>query len=122
MGETIYKPTVVRSDRGLSIAGTRITLYQIMDYIKANLPSEIIREHFRLTIKQTNDVLQYIENHRQEVEAEYEKIVKRSDEIRQYWQARNQKRFDEIAAKPPKPWQEKIRNKLQESRAMKNIK
>jgi len=34
--ETIFRPTVVRTNRGLCIAGTRITLYQIMDYIRAN--------------------------------------------------------------------------------------
>jgi hypothetical protein len=27
--------TIVRTSRGLSIAGTRITLYQVMDYVKA---------------------------------------------------------------------------------------
>ena len=40
-------PTVVRTSRGLSIAGTRITLYQIMDYLKANEPPEVIRDDFR---------------------------------------------------------------------------
>lgn len=27
-----FQPTVVRTERGLSVAGTRITLYAIMDY------------------------------------------------------------------------------------------
>jgi uncharacterized protein (DUF433 family) len=117
MEEMIYKPTVIRTNRGLSIAGTRITLYQIMDYIKANQPPEIIREHFRLTIKQTIDVLKYIENHRDEVEKEYEKIVKQANEIQSYWQAYNQMRFEEIAAKPKKQEYEKVWRKLEESRA-----
>jgi len=29
------QPTVVRTSRGLSIAGTRITLYSILDYVHA---------------------------------------------------------------------------------------
>jgi uncharacterized protein (DUF433 family) len=53
----LYQPTVVRTERGLTIAGTRITLYQIMDYLKAQEPVPVIREHFRLTIKQIEDVL-----------------------------------------------------------------
>ena len=28
-------PTVVRTERGLTIAGTRITLYDVMDYVTA---------------------------------------------------------------------------------------
>ncbi len=44
MSETAYfRPTVVRTNRGVSVAGTRITLYQIMDYIKDNEPPEVIR-------------------------------------------------------------------------------
>ena len=35
--------TVVRTDRGLSIAGTRMTLYQIMDYLKAEWPPKLIQ-------------------------------------------------------------------------------
>ncbi|MDM8550389.1 hypothetical protein QUF72_09935 [Desulfobacterales bacterium HSG2] len=41
--------TVVRTDRGLSVAGTRITLYSIMDYIRADWPPKLIRDRFYLT-------------------------------------------------------------------------
>ncbi len=107
------QPTVVRSSRGLSIAGTRITLYSIMDYIKAGRSPELIRDHFRLTIKQTADVLDYIKTHRAEVEAEYQQVLKEAEEERQYWKERNRERLAQIAAMPPKPGQEKIRAKLQ---------
>ncbi len=107
------QPTVVRSSRGLSIAGTRITLYSIMDYVKAGRSPELIRDHFRLTIKQTADVLDYIKTHRAEVEAEYQQVLKEAEEERQYWEERNRERLAQIAAMPPKPGQEKIRAKLQ---------
>lgn len=95
--ETIaYRPTVVRTDRGLSIAGTRVTLYQIMDYIKDNKPPEAIRDDFRLTIKQTADVMEYIQTHYDEVEKEYQKILKQSDDIRRYWSERNRDRYAKI--------------------------
>lgn len=39
MTETaVARPTVIRTSRGLSIAGTRITLYSIMDYLYAGWP------------------------------------------------------------------------------------
>ena len=47
--KTTQQPTVVRTDRGLSIAGTRITLYSIMDYVKADWPPKLIRDRFNLT-------------------------------------------------------------------------
>ncbi|KPA18642.1 hypothetical protein MHK_001140 [Candidatus Magnetomorum sp. HK-1] len=106
------KPTIVRTHRGLTIAGSRTTLYQIMDYIKAKLPVEIIREHFRLTIKQVEDILLYIQQHQDEVEAEYQKIKDQAESIRQYWQNRNERRFAEIASLPQKTEHQIIRDKL----------
>jgi len=112
MSETAYfRPTVVRTSRGLSIAGTRTTLYQIMDYVKDNEPTEVIRDHFRLTIKQTDDVMDYIRTHYDEVDKEYQKIVRQADEIRQYWSERNRERFAEIARSPE---HQKIRARLDE--------
>jgi len=40
------KTAVTRTERGLVIAGTRITLYQLMDYIQAGHPHSLIRQHF----------------------------------------------------------------------------
>ncbi|RLC14439.1 MAG: DUF433 domain-containing protein [Deltaproteobacteria bacterium] len=109
MSETVnLQPTVVRTDRGLSIAGTRITLYQIMDYVRAEEPPEVIRDHFRLTIRQTDNVLNYIRTHYDEVEKEYRRIVAQAEEIRQYWSERNRKRFAEIAERPRNPEHKKI--------------
>jgi hypothetical protein len=39
-------PTVVRTSRGLSVAGTRITLYSIMDCVVAGWPPKLIRDRF----------------------------------------------------------------------------
>jgi uncharacterized protein (DUF433 family) len=110
----VFSPTVIRTSRGLSIAGTRITLYQIMDYVKANETPEVIREHFRLTIRQTDDVLSYIKTHYDEVQKEYLKIVAQSEENRQYWYERNRERFDEIAKYSRNPEYKKIWAKIDE--------
>jgi uncharacterized protein (DUF433 family) len=105
--------TVVRTKRGLSITGTRITLYDIMDYLTEDWPPKLIQYWFNLTDQQISDVMDYIQNHRTEVEAEYQQVLQRAEEIRQYWSERNQDLFVELANKPPKPGQEELRAKLQ---------
>jgi len=110
---TTYCHIVRRRDRGLSVAGTRITLYLLMDYIKEGYPTKFVKGFFNLTEEQMVDVVNYIETHKTEFEAEYQLVLRKAEEIRQYWEERNQERFAQIAALPPKPGQEKIRTKLQ---------
>ena len=69
---TTTSNVVVRTGRGLTIAGTRITLYSIMDYIKADWPPKLIKDLFDLTDQQISGVLAYIEANRDEVESEYQ--------------------------------------------------
>jgi uncharacterized protein (DUF433 family) len=116
-GTSISRNTVVRTSRGLSIAGTRITLYDVMDYLSANWPPKLIRHWLDLTDQQMADVMDYIEHHRAEVEAEYQLVLQRAEETRQYWEARNRERFAKIASMPPKPDQEVLRAKLQDWKA-----
>jgi len=106
-------PTVIRTERGLSIAGTRITLYDVMDYVTAGWPPQLIRDRLDLTDQQMTDVMSYIDLHRAAVETEYYTILQTAQEIHQYWEERNRERLAQIAAQPPKPGQEAIREKLQ---------
>ncbi|NCR01199.1 MAG: DUF433 domain-containing protein [Microcystis aeruginosa L211-101] len=108
---------IIRTERGLTIAGTRITLYDVMDYLKAQYPPKLIREKLGLNDRQIDSALAYIETHCTEVEAEYQECLQTATEIRQYWEERNRERFAKIAAMPPKPGQETIRAKLQEWKA-----
>lgn len=118
MAETnIIRPTVVRTERGLSVAGTRITLYQIMDYVKAGKPSSVIRDHFRLTVKQTSDILRYIEIHKEEVENEYAQVLAYAEEIRQYWEERNREHFAKLKTVLTKPGREHLYAKLSAAKA-----
>jgi len=111
------QPTVVRTSRGLSIAGRRLTLYSILDYLQAGWPPHLIRDEFNLTDKQMTDVMEYIETHREEVEKEYQAVLQEAETNRQYWEARNRERQEHIAHAPPKPGQEEIRAKLQAAKA-----
>ena len=115
--DTQQQPTVVRTGRGLSIAGTRITLYNIMDGITAGWPPKLIQDRFDLTDQQIADVLAYIAAHQIEVEAEYQQVLRQAEETRRYWEERNRERFARIAALPPKPEQAAIRAKLAAARA-----
>jgi len=105
-------PTVVRTGRGLSIAGTRTTLYSILDYVHADWPPKLIRDRLNLTEQQITDALDYIAAHRADVEAEYQQVLHDAQEIRQYWEDRYRERLAAIAARPPKPEQAAIRAKL----------
>jgi uncharacterized protein (DUF433 family) len=104
---------IIRTERGLTIADTRITLYDVMDYFTAGYPAKLIREKLCLTDAQVNAVLSYIETHQAEVEAEYQQVLQIAEENRQYWEERNREHFARLAEIPPKPGQEAIRAKLQ---------
>ncbi|MBW4542898.1 MAG: DUF433 domain-containing protein [Symplocastrum torsivum CPER-KK1] len=108
---------IIRTERGLSIAGTRITLYDVMDYVTAEYPPKFIRGMLNLTDEQVNAALFYIEANRAEVEAEYQTVLKEAEEIRQYWEERNREHFARIAAMPPKPGREALWAKLQAQKA-----
>jgi uncharacterized protein (DUF433 family) len=102
---------VVRTERGLTISGTRITLYDVMDYLKAKYPSKFIRDAFNLTDQQIDAVLAYIDAHQAEVEAEYQEVLQIAAENRQYWEAYNRDRFAKIAVAPQTRY-EAVRAKL----------
>jgi uncharacterized protein (DUF433 family) len=106
--------TVVKTERGLTVAGTRTTLYQIMDFLKANYPPEEIMSCFRLTIRQMTEIMKYIETHRDEVETEYQQVVSLADTNRRYWEERNKEHFEQIAKMPLNSEHSDLRRKLYE--------
>lgn len=112
-----HLPTIIRTERGLTISGTRITLYDVMDYVTAQYPPKFIRTLFDLTEEQINAALSYIETNRSEVEAEYQLVLDQSEENRQYWEKRNREHFDRVAAIPPRPGREALWAKLQAQKA-----
>ena len=108
---------IIRTERGLTIAGTRITLYDVMDYVTAQYPPKFIRAMLSLTDEQIDAALSYIQTHRVAVEAEYQTILQEAEELRQYWEEQNRELFAKIATQPPKPGTEAIRAKLQAAKA-----
>ncbi|MGK7926652.1 MAG: DUF433 domain-containing protein [Spirulina sp.] len=106
------KPVIIRTERGLTIAGTRITLYDVMDYVVARYPAEFIRLLFDLTEAQIEAVLSYIEDNRDKVEAEYRMVLEQAEESRLYWEKRHQEHFARLKPRPSQPGREKLRAKL----------
>ena len=116
MGD-IPNQTIVRTERGLSIAGTRITIYQLMDYLKANWPTPQIKNLFKLTDDQMEGVLRYIDEHQSEVEAQYQEVLKSAEKNRAYWEERNRERLLAIAKLPPSPGKEAIHAKIKKRKS-----
>lgn len=114
--------SIIRTDRGLTISGTRITLYDIMDYVTEQYPAKFIRAMLGLTDEQVDAALSYIETHRQEVETEYQIVLKKTEELRQYYEQQNRDLIARIAAKPPKLGTEAIRAKLQAEKVKHQLK
>ena len=108
---------IIRTERGLTISGTRITLYDVMDYTNAQYPSKFIRGLFNLTEEQIDAALAYIEANRAEVESEYQIVLNEAEKLRQYYEERNRDLIARLATKPPKPGMEAAWEKLQAQKA-----
>ena len=109
--------TIIRTERGLTISGTRMTLYDVMDFLKAEYSPKLIRNKFNLTDDEINAALSYIEANRAQIETEYQQVLQTRAEIRSYWENRNRERFNRIAMMPHKPGQEALWAKLEEQKA-----
>ena len=109
--------TIIRTERGLTISGTRLTLYDVIDFLKAEYSPKLIRIKFNLTEDQINAAMSYIEANRAQIETEYQQVLQTRAEIRSYWENRNRERFDRIAMMPHKPGQEALWSKLEEHKA-----
>jgi len=97
--ETPIAPGIVRrSDRGLCVAGTKISLFSIMDYIKAGKQEDLLI-YVGLSEEQLNQALAYIEEHREEFEVNYAEYVRKADEMERYYRERERQRRAELEAK-----------------------
>jgi uncharacterized protein (DUF433 family) len=77
MTPSIAEAKIINRGRGPEIAGTRITVYDVMDYYKEGWHRDQIAVLFRLSSRDIQAAIDYIEAHKEEVSAEYEKILER---------------------------------------------
>lgn len=97
---------IVEIPRGPSLVGTRITVYSVMDYIKGGRSRAYIRQIMNLTDEQLDAVYEYIEQHREQVEKDYARILAESEEERAYYEEKNRHRGP---FPPDMPMEEQIR-------------
>ena len=71
-------PIIHDRGRGPEIVGSRITVYDVLDYAKTRTP-EFIADLFRLKVEQIHAALAYIEEHREEVMVEYREMLARAE-------------------------------------------
>lgn len=109
--------SIIRTERGLTITGTRITIYDIMDLLKVEYLVKLIRDKFNLSDEQINVALSYIEQNKTQVEAEYQEVLKTREEIYQFWENHNREHFAKIAALPRQPEKAALWAKLEEQKA-----
>ncbi len=74
---TTADATVIDRGRGPEIAGTRITVYDVMDYLKHDWHRDRIAALFRLSSRDIQAAIDYIDQHRERVETDYQAILER---------------------------------------------
>ena len=116
MEPTTTEALIVETPRGPSLAGTRLTVYSVMDLIKAGRSKRFIEQMMLLTPEQVDAVFEYVETHREEVEAAYARILEREAEAR----AESERIMRERSPYPPDmPWEEKRKLLIQKLEARK---
>ena len=68
---------IIDRGRGPEIAGTRITVYDVLDYLQEGWGAPQIAGLFRLSLDDIQAAIQYIEGHKDEVMVMYQKILDR---------------------------------------------
>jgi uncharacterized protein (DUF433 family) len=69
---------IINRGRGPEIEGTRITVYTIMDYLEMGWHHTQIAADLDISSAQVQAAVDYIEGHREEVAAAYERILEQS--------------------------------------------
>ena len=75
---SLRKAEIINRGRGPEIAGTRITIYDVMDYRKHGWHRDRIAAFFLLSSDEVQAAFDYIDGHAEDVNAEYQKILERS--------------------------------------------
>ncbi len=68
---------IVDRGDGPKIEGSRVTVYAVLEYLEKKRSREWIAATLGLSSRQVQAAIDYIEEHRAEVQAEYEKIMQR---------------------------------------------
>lgn len=70
--------SIINRGRGPELSSVRLTVYDIWDYARVGWHHSKIAALFRISSAEVEVALKYIEEHKAEVLAQYEKILERS--------------------------------------------
>jgi uncharacterized protein (DUF433 family) len=73
----MLEPKIIKSGRGPEIAGTRITVYDVLEYHESGWHRDMIADTLELSSGQVEVAIRYIDEHRGEVMADYAKNMER---------------------------------------------
>ena len=71
----MIKPRVIDQGDGPKIEGTRITVYTVLEYLRAGRTRDWIAAMLNLSSDQVQVAMDYIRDHDMQVNAEYETIM-----------------------------------------------
>jgi uncharacterized protein (DUF433 family) len=69
--------SIIDRGRGPELAGTRITVFDLIPYLEAGRSPDYIASVLELSMEEVNALMRYIEEHRVEVMVEHTKIEER---------------------------------------------
>ena len=69
---------IIDRGRGPEIAGTRITVYDILDYARSDWQPSSVALWLGISTEQVEAAMRYIDEHREEVMSEYQQILARN--------------------------------------------
>jgi uncharacterized protein (DUF433 family) len=88
---------IIDRGRGPELEGTRVTVYRVIDFIRAGESPGRIADELELTDEQVRAALDYIEAHRDRIEAEYDAILERVSRPNPDWvEAGSAKTWEEL--------------------------
>jgi uncharacterized protein (DUF433 family) len=75
--DTMLEAKIVKTGRGPEIAGTRITVYDVIPYYTTGWHRDLIADNLELSSQQVEAAVRYIEENQDEVMASYQKNMER---------------------------------------------
>jgi uncharacterized protein (DUF433 family) len=78
---------IIDRGRGPEIAGTRVTVYRIMDFLREGSSRESIAAELCLSAEQVQSAIEFLAAHRIDLEKEYEAILRRVHQPNPSWVA-----------------------------------
>ena len=92
---------IINRGRGPEIEGTRITVYDVLDYVSQGWHRDRIAALFRLSSRDIQAALDYIDQHHDDVMASYQRHLRASAGVSVYSGCRSENRREPAASPDP---------------------